>query len=300
MLLSLVHGDRLVGGVIFAGADESTLSKLAAEDVALLAGVYARVLAGALDAEDQRTLAETFATANQQAGTTERATSQAARLRMLATMAAGAAHELNTPLAVIAGRAQMLQRDATDARTQQDLAVIAEHAHRASAIVSELLACAKPEPPRAETVMLSAWAHGVRQYWHDAAGPKPAQIDVRISDDALVVQADPQQLDEAVHAIIANAIEAAPAGGARVVINSPSRPTDDTIVVSIGDNGCGMTPDVLAHACDPFFSHRTAGRGRGLGLSRATRLIEINGGRMWIDSTPGQGTTVHVALPAAQ
>jgi len=51
---------------------------------------------------------------------------------------------------------------------------------------------------------------------------------------------------------------------------------------------------------DPFFSHRAAGRGRGLGLSRAARLVEMNGGRLWLESTPGVGTTAFVELPAAR
>jgi signal transduction histidine kinase len=59
-----------------------------------------------------------------------------------------------------------------------------------------------------------------------------------------------------------------------------------------------MSAETLAQAYAPFFSARPAGRGRGLGLSRAARQIELNGGRMWIDYTLGKGTTVHLALPA--
>jgi len=61
----------------------------------------------------------------------------------------------------------------------------------------------------------------------------------------------------------------------------------------------GMAPEVLERALDPFFSHRPAGRGRGLGLSRAARYAEINGGRLRLSSRPGQGTIVLVSLPAA-
>jgi signal transduction histidine kinase len=68
--------------------------------------------------------------------------------------------------------------------------------------------------------------------------------------------------------------------------------------LEIGDNGPGMTRDVLEHAFDPFFSSRPAGRGRGLGLSRAYRLVEINGGKLWLESIPQKGTTVFIELPA--
>jgi len=298
-MLGLVHRNRLIGAVLYSRSPGAESKQPNADAIALLTGVYARALAAALNGQTLRQQAESIALANQHSHSTEHAGAQAARLKLLATMAAGAAHELNTPLAIIAGRAQLLERDLADSPVRHDLRIISEQAHRASAIVSELLACAKPEQPHPIAVGLAAWADRLRQHWHDASGEKPAQIDVGISDDRLVVRVDADQLDQVAHAIITNAVEAAGPGGVRIRINSNSRPTDDTIVVSIGDNGRGMTPDVLAHACDPFFSHRPAGRGRGLGLSRATRLVEINGGRMWIDSTPGQGTTVHVALPAA-
>ena len=97
---------------------------------------------------------------------------------------------------------------------------------------------------------------------------------------------------------MANAIEATTPEKARLRINSNSVASDDTVVVSIGDNGRGMTPEVLKHARDPFFSHRPAGRGRGLGLSRAARLLEINAGHLWIDSSPEAGTTVFLSVPA--
>ena len=80
-------------------------------------------------------------------------------------------------------------------------------------------------------------------------------------------------------------------------VNSPSRTSDETVRILIEDNGIGMSRDVLEHAVDPFFSSRPAGRGRGLGLSQAARLAEINGGRLWLESILGTGTTVTVELP---
>lgn len=288
--LPLRQGGELIGGVLLAGG---ATTAAAADGWPLVASGFSAMLAAALAAERQRRMAEQLVLERPAGG--ERPA--ASGFSPLAAMAAGAAHELNTPLAVIAGRAQMLRQDANDARMRQDLQLISEHAQRASAIVSELLACAKPESPRAEPIRLGAWLEDVRQRWEAASGRAALQIAARISDDNLVVQADPAQLAEVFEALLANAVEASTGGNARITINSVSQPSDETIVVSIGDHGCGMPAEILARACDPFFSHRPAGRGRGLGLSRASRLIEINRGRLWIDSTPGEGTTVHVALP---
>jgi C4-dicarboxylate-specific signal transduction histidine kinase len=85
----------------------------------------------------------------------------------------------------------------------------------------------------------------------------------------------------------------------RLTINCRSDVADERLVVRVEDNGCGMTPDVVERAVDPFFSHRPAGRGRGLGLSRAARYAEINGGKIRLSSRVKEGTAVIVELPAA-
>jgi signal transduction histidine kinase len=121
---------------------------------------------------------------------------------------------------------------------------------------------------------------------------------VSITDPSVSVYADPIQLTEILDAVVTNAIEATKPETARLQINSPSRLSDDTVRIVVEDNGIGMTPDVREHALDPFFSHRAAGRGRGLGLSRSYRLAEMNGGTLWIESAPNVGTTVTIELPA--
>ena len=74
----------------------------------------------------------------------------------------------------------------------------------------------------------------------------------------------------------------------------PDRPVE----IAIRDSGSGMSPAVKQRAFDPFFSHRPAGRGRGLGLARAGRIIDAHGGRLWLESQPGEGTTVRLVLQA--
>ena len=113
-----------------------------------------------------------------------------------------------------------------------------------------------------------------------------------------MVCADPEQLSTILEAVLANAVEACRTETARLQINSPSRVSDETVRIVIEDNGVGMSRDVLEHAVDPFFSSRPAGRGRGIGLSRAYRLAQINGGHLWLESTQDKGTIVTIELPA--
>ena len=298
-LLPIVHGERVAGGLFYvAPPEEAALAEALLEDLEALGAAFAWALAGAQSRLDSVQQAEALAALNRQLHVEHSTQLQEASLGMMTEMAAGAAHELNDPLAVIAGRAQMLRREAEGSDLAPHLDLLDEQARRASAIVSELMQFAKPDPPRARSVAVVDWARRLRQHWQRRSSLGADQIVVTISDPSLKMFVDVDQLDEAAGAIIANAIEATTPENARLSINSASVASDDTVVVSIGDNGRGMTPEVLKHARDPFFSHRPAGRGRGLGLSRAARLLEINAGRLWIDSSPEAGTTVFLSVPA--
>lgn len=234
---------------------------------------------------------------------------QTEMISRIAQLAAGAAHELNNPLAIIAGRAQLLQADPQNKTLQADLQLIAAQARRAGDMVMDLMEYARPAQPQPVRIRLFDWANRLRQRWYRRSALDADQIQIRLHAEDLVVFADERQLDTSADEIMANAVEAlrqkngpcATKSGElpNIQINSPSTSTDDTIVVAISDNGRGMPPGVSKHALDPFFSHRAAGRRQGLGLSRAARYIEINGGRLWIESTEGEGTTVRFALPSS-
>jgi len=124
------------------------------------------------------------------------------------------------------------------------------------------------------------------------------RITVSVADSDTTIFADPIHVRDILDAVIRNAVEAGGADSVHVQINSLSRQSDETVRIVVEDDGPGMSRSVLARALDPFFSHRPAGRGRGLGLSRAYRLAEINHGRLRIDSVPDHGTKVTIELPA--
>jgi two-component system NtrC family sensor kinase len=100
--------------------------------------------------------------------------------------------------------------------------------------------------------------------------------------------------------LVTNATASAEPGMLHLTVNCQSDPSDDCITVAVEDNGCGMTPDIQAKAFDPFFSHRPAGRARGLGLAKALRLAEGNMARLWLESEPGRGTKAYLRLPTHQ
>jgi len=224
---------------------------------------------------------------------------QARSLLMVGEMAAGAAHELNNPLTVISGRAQMLSREGMSEEVLRAAKVIADHAYRASAIVSELMDFAKPTPPQPTVWSLGELLGEVRHVWLEKNILSEGQFLLQLSDDVDKVHADASQIKKLFDEVIRNAMEAMHnVTNPILTINCRLNLADEKVVIGIGDNGAGMSPEILDRAMMPFFSYRPAGRGRGLGLSRAYRYAEINGGRIWLTSKAGEGTTVYVELPA--
>ena len=297
----ITHAGLVIGGVLFPRATESHHALSAASDeVEALSVAFGLAVAGAADRARSDRLTEELAHANRQLHETRGELLRTRSIAAIAEMAAGAAHELNNPLAVISGRAQMLAQSASDPDHHRTAEIIHQHAQRASDIVSELVQFAKPDPARPITIRLADWLGQLCQEWEEQSSLRPGQLRVTLSDPEVCVLADPGQLRRTFDALLANAVEATAPEKARLLINSASASSDEKVVVTVEDNGVGMAREVLEHAVAPFFSYRTAGRGRGMGLSQATRLAANNGGRLWLDSTLGVGTTAFVELPAAR
>ncbi|HUU83943.1 MAG TPA: HDOD domain-containing protein [Phycisphaerae bacterium] len=295
------HASRLVGGVLITGqADRIAALSSCAEELAALSGAFGLALATATARAHSEKLVEELADANRRLQAAQDAILRSKSLGMIAATAAGAAHELNNPLSVISGRAQMLASGETDAARQKTLRTVQEQAQRASDIVSDLLAFAKPTPPRPERISVLPWLQGFRGRWLAKSSRDPERFTVAVEDPALTVRVDPDQLEHILENVLANAVEATTPENMGLVVNSASRASDDSVVIAVEDNGRGMPTEVLEHALDPFFSHRQAGRGRGLGLSLAYSLALANGGDLWLESTPGVGTTAFIGLPAGR
>jgi signal transduction histidine kinase len=114
------------------------------------------------------------------------------------------------------------------------------------------------------------------------------------------IAADADQVAEALGEVVRNALEACSDDrGATVTLMARSIPSEEAVRIVVVDDGSGMEPRDRARAFDPFFSGREAGRHRGLGLPKAFRAVQANGGQMSVESEPGQGTTVRLMFPAA-
>lgn len=291
-----IQVDAVSAGVLGVGGSETQNPDPA--DWACLSHTIGLAMAWAIARSDSEQMTQELLDLNRRCREAERELVRMRSISMVGEMAAGAAHELNNPLAVISGRAQMELDLAVEPERRRAMEIIAEQAKKASQIVLDLMAFAKPEPPNARIQPVAQVMRQASQCWKSAPQAQGRTITVGACEPTLTVYADAQQLLEILGALLENALAAHDPRATKIEINSPSHPTDESVRIEVADNGPGMPPDVVERAFDPFFSHRAAGRGRGMGLSRAYRLAEINGGRIWIDSTPGKGTTVTVELPA--
>jgi signal transduction histidine kinase len=273
------------------------LNRCPEELAALRAALRAAFSAATRERETQRETDE-LTTKLRKAGEEQGKEVQRRALALTAETAAGAAHELNNPLAVIAGRAQMEAARSTNPESTRSLQIISEQALRASRIIDELLRFAKPEAPNPVSVGVRELLDQAKNRWTQTCQGHEIELKTNLDDESLVVRADKVQLSEILDALIENALQASTAGQGRIEIGSHSRRGDAKVQILVRDNGVGIEPSVLERAPAPFFSHRPAGRGRGLGLSTACRLTEVNGGKLWIDSTPGVGTTVTLVFDA--
>ncbi len=213
----------------------------------------------------------------------------------LAEMAAGVAHELNNPLSVISGRAQLLAEGETDEQRKRDLEQIRDNVTEASGVIEDLMSFAEPSSPRPAPTDVRQIIEEAVELAGRKSGAEHVNAQVHVDDEVGEVTVDSAQVVSALANVISNAIESYSdsMGPVKIV----AEPSGRKVRLQISDLGAGMDPETLRKATHPFFSAKPAGRKRGMGLAYATRLIQLNKGTLTLESHPTQGTTVTITLP---
>jgi signal transduction histidine kinase len=225
---------------------------------------------------------------------TEDARLRQQKLAALAEFAAGAGHEINNPLAVVVGRAQLLLTRSEDPEITRSLQIILDQALRAHRILRDLIFVARPPILRRRRCRPAEILQICLRGFQSECETRGIRLIVEVGDSDANMVADPEALNHLAQIMLRNAIQATPNGG-KIEVRSSIR--DDELVWSFSDSGKGITPTEGAHLFDPFFCGRQAGRGLGLGLPRAARFLELAGGHVRWTSNLGHGTAFHVHLP---
>ena len=227
----------------------------------------------------------------------ERGRIRAAKLDALAEFAAGAGHELNNPLAVIVGRAQLLMAQADDPDAVRSLGIILGQAQRTHRILRDLMFVARPSEPRPRACRPAEVLRACLADFRPECEARGLRLEGAFDEPDLQAWIDPDGLRHVAEVLLRNAIQASAAGGPGGSIQLRAGRQGRELRLWVVDSGKGVGEAEAVHLFDPFYCGRQAGRGLGLGLPRAARIVERAGGALTWTSSPGQGSVFQVRLP---
>ncbi len=217
-----------------------------------------------------------------------------AQLEALAEFSAGASHEMNNPLAVVVGRAQLLRVKLSDKESIRALDAIIAQAKRAHGILRDLMYVARPPSPRPRACLPDEILRQTIAGLASEAKGREVRLLGQTREPGPVAWADPDALRHLAEVLLRNALEASPSGGTVQVFADGD---EQTLVWTVQNCGSGLSEVDTTHLLDPFYCGRQAGRGLGLGLPRVARYLQQVGGTIRWRSDPKHGTAFRVRLP---
>jgi len=225
---------------------------------------------------------------------------RAGRMAALGTLAIGVAHEIATPLGVIAGRAEQLVPRADDDRTRRGLAAILEQVKRIDEVIRGLLGLARGDAPAGDQVEAAAAVDAavvlVEHRFKKAGVPLRREV----APGLPAINGDARLIEHALCNLLLNACDAC-RGGGEVVVRASVRhdPPKQQIVFTVADTGAGISQADLSRVVEPLFTTKPVGEGTGLGLAIAREIVSSHRGELALAPGPAGGTVVTVWLPAA-
>ncbi|HEY9273510.1 GAF domain-containing protein [Achromobacter sp.] len=242
---------------------------------------------------------------------TENALRQSQKMEAVGRLTGGIAHDFNNMLQGISGALYLVQRKITAGAPEQALRfvdVAMDSANRAAHLTQRLLTFSRRQPIDPKPFCVASALQSMVALFHRYTAERVAlRLDLR--QELWTVCCDKNQFENAMLNLVINACDAMPNGGTLTVAARNVEPGDPQLLQSVGahsgrfvevavtDVGCGMPPDVLAHAFDPFFTTKPMGQGTGLGLSMIYGFAKQAGGAAGLESTVDVGTTVRLFLP---
>jgi hypothetical protein len=218
------------------------------------------------------------------------------KMASIGLLAAGVAHEVNTPLTGISSYTQML-REQVDAKDPSAglLEKIEKQTFRAAKIINNLLNFARSSSAEFERVDVNKAILDVFSLVEHQLQKARIKVRRELAPDLPPIRGNENRIQQVFFNLILNARDAMPSGGWLTLVTQAD---DDTVIVEVKDTGVGIKREDVKRIYDPFFTTKGIGRGTGLGLSVSYGILQEHGGAIFVESVPGKGTTFQVALPA--
>ena len=222
---------------------------------------------------------------------------QSEKLASIGRLSSGLAHEINNPIGIILGFAQVLVRKVgDDSPLYKPLQSIERESLRCKGIVQNLLDFARRSAPVLKPIDVNRVLETTCELAYHQVSGRDTQLVKDYAADLPQIMGDPNQLQQVFTNIVLNAYQAMPNGGQ---IHIVTRNADKEVEILISDTGQGIAPESLKHVFDPFFTTKEVGQGTGLGLSVSYGIVKSHGGKIEVESAVGAGSTFIVKLPVA-
>ncbi len=248
-----------------------------------------------LEAQSRR-LARDFEEQGSELRQTASRAKAAEELASIATLVAGLAHEIGTPMGVIQGHAKLLEPEVTGEQARWRLRTIQEQIARISKIIQTLLNMARPGRRRRVPIALEPLLETTLSFVSEKLKRRGIEVE-RAFEPTPSLIADPERLQQLFLNLFLNAADAMPNGGTLHVSLHPG--SEGRIELCVADTGAGIAEQDLPRIFEPFFTTKPAGEGNGLGLMVAQGIVTDHGGTIAATSTPGESTEFRVAFPGA-
>jgi two-component system cell cycle sensor histidine kinase/response regulator CckA len=234
---------------------------------------------------------------------------QSQKMQAIGQLAGGVAHDFNNLLTAISGHCDLLLlRRRPEDTDWPDLIQISQNSNRAAALVSQLLAFSRKQTMKPERIDLEEALGDLTHLLNRLVGER---IDLRLTQDPGVgpLRADRRQLDQVIMNLVVNARDAMPEGGIIRIDTQDMRLAEDRhrgrvtlpagryAVIRVRDDGVGIPEDRLEKIFEPFYTTKRPGEGTGLGLSTVYGIVKQSAGYVFVDSTPGLGSSFEVWFP---
>jgi two-component system, cell cycle sensor histidine kinase and response regulator CckA len=239
---------------------------------------------------------------------------QAQKMEEIGQLAGGIAHDFNNLLtAILAYSESVLSQLPQDNPLRLEVSEIQRAGERAATLTRQLLAFGRRQVLKPQVVDLDTIVGNVEQLLRRVIG-EDIELRTTTASSAAAhgvrVKVDVTQMEHVMLNLAVNARDAMPSGG-RLTLGTEAvelhqaapdpraatLPAGSYVMLTVTDTGCGMDEETRARAFEPFFTTKEAGKGSGLGLAMVYGIVQQSGGHVWIDSAPGEGTTVRVYLP---